>query len=76
MIHGSLTGRRFGLLLVEGSNGADRYTCRCDCGMRTSVAGTNLRNGRSTSCGNHRRHQAMLGQIVGYRTIQPTRPMT
>jgi hypothetical protein len=72
MVRGALTGRRFGLILVGGIEGEDRYACRCDCGAQTSVAGTNLRNGRTTSCGDHRRHQQMMTQLPGYRAIQRT----
>ena len=75
MIRGALSGRRFGLLVVQGVDGEDRYACRCDCGRQTSVAGTNLRNGRTTSCGDHRRHQALLCQLIEYRAIQRPRPI-
>ena len=74
MVHGALTGRRYGLLTVEGIEAQDRYACRCDCGNQTLAAGTNLRNGRTTSCGDHRRHQALVRQLVEYRAIQRPRP--
>jgi hypothetical protein len=75
MVRGALTGRRFGLLLVGTIQSEDRYACRCDCGRVTSVAGRNLRDGRTTSCGDHRRHQLLLTQMPGYRALQQ-RPWT
>jgi len=72
VIRGALTGRRYGLLVVEGVESQDRYWCRCDCGQRSVVYGRNLRDGRTTSCGDHRRHQAMLGQLVTYRGMYRT----
>jgi hypothetical protein len=74
-MHGSLTGRRFGLLVVGALVEEDRYACVCDCGKRTSVAGSNLRNGRTTSCGDHRRHQQLVLKLSGYPAIQRPRPI-
>lgn len=52
-----LTGQRFGRLTViervasrPGSTNA-RWLCKCDCGNETTVLGTTLRRGESTSCG-------------------------
>lgn len=63
-----LTGKRFGRLVVIGrdqndKNGNARWTCICDCG-RTSVSyGSQLRNGRTQSCGClHRERVAQLSQ--------------
>lgn len=69
MIRGSLTGRRFGMLTVEGvesqhPSGMSRYTCRCDCGRRVAVLATNLYNGQTGSCGDHRAHQAIIGDLA------------
>lgn len=66
MIRGSLSGRRFGMLTVEGvesQNGhrESRYWCRCDCGRRTLVWSSNLRSGNTRSCGDQRAHFAMVG---------------
>lgn len=52
----SLTGKRFGKLLVleraESSNsGRTRWRCKCDCGSETIVDGFLLRNGKTKSCG-------------------------
>lgn len=50
-----LTGQRFGrwtVLRYAGShNGRAFWECRCDCGKIRDVRGSDLRNGRSTSCG-------------------------
>jgi len=66
MIRGSLSGRRFGMLTVEGveslnGHGEARYFCRCDCGRRTLVWAGNLRSGNTRSCGDQRSHFAMVG---------------
>lgn len=52
----NLTGMRFGMLLVIGTNwirrqGSIDWICVCDCGKSTTVLGGNLRAGRSKSCG-------------------------
>ena len=57
-----LTGRRYGRLTVLGRAGTYKppddwshpmptWRCRCDCGNETIVIGSNLKYGRSTSCG-------------------------
>ena len=51
-----LTGRRFGLLTVEGDSGQrkNRYTlwrCRCDCGGEILVKRKQLLDGSVTDCG-------------------------
>lgn len=50
-----LTGQHYGLLTVESLaekiNGKIKWNCRCDCGNHTVVAGSNLKNGHTTSCG-------------------------
>lgn len=52
-----MTGKVFGYLTVIQRNGSYRNTtraawlCRCKCGKETTVAGDNLRGGKSTSCG-------------------------
>jgi hypothetical protein len=51
----SLDGQRFGRLVVlhRVLNIAYHATweCRCDCGRQTKAAGTDLRLGRTKSCG-------------------------
>lgn len=59
-----LTGRRFGRLVVLafserithpcGKTGL-KWKCRCDCGVEKSIDGEPLRDGRTISCGCHRR---------------------
>ena len=50
-----LTGMRFGTLAVTGFNGRDKdghlqWNCLCDCGNRSVVNGTALRNGSVKAC--------------------------
>jgi hypothetical protein len=47
------TGKRYGKLLVMERDSLDnrKWVCRCDCGKRTSVYGTSLREGSTRSCG-------------------------
>lgn len=52
-----IEGRKFGKLIVIGasdkrdSRGAVLYKCKCDCGNIIYVAGRQLRNGHTKSCG-------------------------
>ncbi|MCK4528218.1 hypothetical protein KAW18_12675 [candidate division WOR-3 bacterium] len=51
-----LTGKRFGRLIVKeeaGRNKQDRITwlCKCDCGNEKVIAGHDLQNGGTKSCG-------------------------
>lgn len=51
-----LNGQKFGRLTVlerkeNSKNGIPRWLCRCDCGNLTVVLSTQLRNGRTKSCG-------------------------
>lgn len=51
-----LTGQRFGRLVVlerveNKGCGAPRWLCRCDCKKKVVVNGSNLRSGRTKSCG-------------------------
>lgn len=74
-----MTGQRFGRLTVierAGSSSAGNVTwrCSCDCGNTTNSAGSDLRRGRTQSCGcaaadaTRRRHtegRALEGQRFG-----------
>lgn len=60
-----LTGQTFGKLTIISLHGTRRYPsgggrrlwlCRCECGVETKVAGNNLKNGHTTSCGS-KKHQ-------------------
>lgn len=51
-----IVGKRFGKLTVvrmlpEKQNQIPYYECKCDCGEKKNVAGTNLRSGQVKSCG-------------------------
>ncbi len=51
-----ITGQKFGRLTVlerkeNSKNGISRWLCRCDCGNLTVVLSTQLRKGRTKSCG-------------------------
>ena len=62
-----LSGKRFGRLTVIKRYGtytspadeskAATWLCRCDCGAKTVVLGSNLKSGRSQSCGCLRREK-------------------
>lgn len=51
-----ITGQRFGRYVAIGPVGRDvdrsiMWECRCDCGIIRNVNGSNLRSGKSQSCG-------------------------
>ncbi len=51
-----MIGNRFGKLVVVAECGTDKwhnrlFTCKCDCGGESVVAGCLLRNGNTKSCG-------------------------
>lgn len=61
-----MTGERFDKLIVIGRNKKiisrrAYWDCVCDCGVRTVVLGSNLRNGRSGSCGC--RHKDIMSKM-------------
>ena len=77
-----LTGQTFGYLTVLKENiekrpGGEAYwDCKCSCGNITTVAGYNLRNGITKSCGclwynnfTKARFQDLTGQTFGYLTV-------
>jgi hypothetical protein len=70
-------GTRFGRLVVIGSNktvaadGHREYRCRCDCGKESVVAGNNLKQGFSASCG--RCGRATTAITVTFRLDRATR---
>ena len=58
----SLIGQRFGMLVVTDfshreKNGIYKWHCQCDCGNKSIVSTSNLRNGNSTSCGCYGKEQ-------------------
>ncbi len=51
-----MIGKKFGMLIINSEhsktrNGHIRYECTCDCGNKTNVLGTHLRQGNTKSCG-------------------------
>lgn len=66
-----LTGQDFGLWHVLGPAGSDArgrrlWRCRCACGAARVVTSSNLRSGKSTSCG-HGRGVKRRADITGQR---------
>ena len=66
-----LTGQVFGLWRVLGPAGKDAggrllWRCRCSCGAERVVLSSNLRGGKSTSCG-HDRGVKRRADITGQR---------
>lgn len=69
------TKNRYGHLVVlkrtESIRGSAAWLCRCDCGYKTKVTGTNLRAGHVTTCGRECKFYTSSGWFdVGHR---PTR---
>ena len=69
-----LTGERFGLLTVIERAGTDKnnntkWKCKCDCGSILDVYSTNLRSGRTKSCGCIRKIKDITGQKFGRLTV-------
>ena len=66
-----LTGQQFGKWIVlrqdEERSGADTsyWICKCECGTERSVAASNLRRGKSASCGCRNNLKAMIGEKYG-----------
>jgi hypothetical protein len=65
-------GSRFGRLLIverigRGPGGHARYLARCDCGNETVVIGSNLRAGRTSSCGCLRRESQLARARISPR---------
>ncbi|HEL0710518.1 TPA: hypothetical protein TVQ98_001434 [Streptococcus equi subsp. zooepidemicus] len=62
-----LTNQRFGSLIVIARNsentksGNARWDCICDCGNTTTVIGSKLRSGYTTSCGCAKRSEIAQG---------------
>lgn len=55
----ALTGHRYGSLVVMAEaparSGRRRWLCRCDCGVEKVIGQTNLRHGKTQSCGCRKR---------------------
>lgn len=57
-----LKNKKFGKLLVlyqlpERKNGKIVWHCKCDCGNECNVISTNLKGGKTISCGCYQRQQ-------------------
>lgn len=63
----NLVGQRFGKLTVlrrakeNAKSGNARWVCRCDCGSTSTVIGSQLRRGHTTSCGCNRLSKRAMG---------------
>lgn len=61
---------------APSKNGKKRWRCRCECGTERDVIGSDLRAGKSKSCGCLTREKAKLnkvdltGKIFGYLTVE------
>ena len=55
-----ITGNRYGMLVVTQYMGSGKWSCLCDCGRRSVVAGHHLKSGSTKSCGC--RQRAVLGE--------------
>lgn len=70
-----LKGMRFGTLAVTGFNGRDKdghlqWNCLCDCGNRSVVNGTALRNGSVKACKRCGHLKDITNQRFGYLTAK------
>ncbi|WP_110933276.1 hypothetical protein [Paenibacillus bouchesdurhonensis] len=71
-----LAGQRFGKLTVirraekNSKSGNAMWICECDCGNRSTVIGSHLRSGKTSSCGCNRISQRSMGHSKDrlYRT--------
>jgi hypothetical protein len=71
-----ITGRRFGRLLVVGfagmsaaGNGA-QWRCRCECGQAKIFLGSNLRYGRTQSCGCLQRERSRIRNVAAHELLR------
>lgn len=64
-----ITNQRFGRLVVisragVGPNGMATWRCLCDCGSEKNIIGSNLRLGKTTSCGCLQRQVAVRNGLA------------
>lgn len=76
-----ITGKKFGMLTVIKRDGVNKggtviWLCKCDCGNKTSVYGSHLRNGHTISCGcyNREQNQKAVSQRAGTHYMSNKRP--
>lgn len=78
--HPDLTGQQFEKLTVirrvkNNKHGSTKWLCQCACGKQTEVLGTDLRLGKTKSCGcfsrniGERRFKDLTGQQFGLLTV-------
>lgn len=70
-----ITGGKYGNLTVlrrtdgRTSDGSVKWLCKCECGRETLVAGTQLRKGKTKSCGclvgAHMKRKSRSGRVLG-----------
>lgn len=80
-----MIGKTFGLWTVIGHAGNDKrgrkqYRCRCSCGKERTVNGSNLRSGKSTSCGHTCREKLRVdlrgnryGRLIALEPVEARR---
>src|SRR5262249_35658721 len=74
-----LTGRRFGKWVVLPRDGFEshyrdcQWLVQCECGRLRHIAGQELLNGRSSSCGCTSRRKNGNGKTSGHRMARRTR---
>lgn len=66
--HTDLTGRRYGMLLVESRSDDGTYICRCDCGNKLEgIPANRLENRHHLSCGCLKSGEANAQTLIGRR---------
>jgi hypothetical protein len=66
----NLIGMTYGKWTVEGPAGdPGHWNCKCACGIRKTILGTNLRTGRSTQCRKCARLINLTGKTFGSWTV-------
>lgn len=69
----NLTGQQFGewtvINQVVDSRPGTYWLCECSCGTRRIVAGTNLKRGKTKSCGGCKTRDNLLGRTFGRLTV-------
>lgn len=70
-----LTGNRYGKWTVIKRVGKLKCLCKCDCGTEKEVLISNLRGGRSLSCGCDSRNN-LIGKKIGKLTVLRKLPQT
>lgn len=66
-----LEGKRFSKLMVMEYKGHSRYLCKCDCGTEKLIYGTDMKKGKTKSCGciNKSRELDIVGKKFNSLTI-------